>query len=421
MPQNFFKKIDTHMKELNELSLQNNYWFETHDLVLFSKLPQLRVLNLNGCVSMTHCVPYASIASRYGFKKLESLDLRNTPVSDSDIQCFNITQTLKELLLECPKNLRDDVRAPNVPTQTSRKRRRRPSTDASSSVSKSDSHQDSEYEDSSSESDPLEIPPYKYFKNMRPNEMISIQLGGRQANGSSNIQDNVNEPSNSRENPNNPEEPPIQPAVQPPENIENHQGVVLPAVNAVEPANLNDEGVSRQNQLIVRHRAAFGPIIIISGPNPAINQQMQLRMTNYSRPARHRTEGAATSEDDDDEDESDEDNPNNRNHCGNRIHPGFFTPSSLNLLISDRGICSYGVSPLPNWVWIRAEARNPNNSLERLVVRNYKRVTDNSLRHLGACSPNLVFLDVCGTSVTMDGVEQFKLIKPNCVVLSDHS
>lgn len=35
------------------------------------------------------------------------MDFRDTPVSDSDIQCFNITTTLREILLECPPNLRD--------------------------------------------------------------------------------------------------------------------------------------------------------------------------------------------------------------------------------------------------------------------------------------------------------------------------
>lgn len=106
MPQMFFHRIDTHMCHLEELCLEESYWFETHDLVLFSKMPALRLLNLRGSNSVTHCVPYASIASRYGFKQLEVLDLRNTPVSDSDIQCFNVTSTLKELLLECPEKLR---------------------------------------------------------------------------------------------------------------------------------------------------------------------------------------------------------------------------------------------------------------------------------------------------------------------------
>lgn len=172
MPQMFFHRIDTHMARLEELCLEDSYWFETHDLVLFSKMPELRVLNLNGSSSMTHCVPYASIASRYGFKKLEVLDLRNTPVSDSDIQCFNITSTLKELLLECPRNLRDDVRIPNQPsssgttTTATRKRRtshhslqqrlqrgkKRPASDTEGSSDRPQESTENDDEDSSSDS-----------------------------------------------------------------------------------------------------------------------------------------------------------------------------------------------------------------------------------------------------------------------------
>lgn len=103
----FFNRIDIHMKHLQELSLERCTWFETHDLIMFSKLPNLKKLNLRGCVSLKECVPYGSIATRFGFRKLESLDIRDTPISDSDIQCFNITTTLKELLMECPVDLRN--------------------------------------------------------------------------------------------------------------------------------------------------------------------------------------------------------------------------------------------------------------------------------------------------------------------------
>lgn len=208
MPQMFFHRIDTHMARLEELCLEDSYWFETHDLVLFSKMPELRVLNLNGSSSMTHCVPYASIASRYGFKKLEVLDLRNTPVSDSDIQCFNITSTLKELLLECPRNLRDDVRIPNQPsssntaTTTTRKRRtshhslqqrlqrgkKRPASDTEGSSDRPQESTENDDEDSSSDS----CTRTRAVKSRRTgrdttNEVISITMccdrSGREAGG----------------------------------------------------------------------------------------------------------------------------------------------------------------------------------------------------------------------------------------------
>lgn len=126
------------------------------------------------------------------------------------------------------------------------------------------------------------------------------------------------------------------------------------------------------------------------------------------------SDGSDDGSDQDDDYEDDDDD-------GDNYRPGFYTPSAMNL-ISDRGICSFGVSPnnvMPNWIWIRAEARNPNTSIERLVVRNYRQVTDHSLHHLKTCAHKLVYLDVSGTSVTKEGVEQFKIHRPEVVVVAD--
>lgn len=108
-PKTFFAKMEQHLPQLEELSLENCNWFETHDLIGFSKLAELKILNLKGCKSMKECVPYGSIATRFGFKKLQKLDIRDTPVSDSDIQCFNTTVSLRELLMDCPENLRNQT------------------------------------------------------------------------------------------------------------------------------------------------------------------------------------------------------------------------------------------------------------------------------------------------------------------------
>jgi hypothetical protein len=93
---------------LEELSLEECHFFDTHDLMSFSKIVNLKKLGLKGCSSLKDCVPYGSIATRFGFKQLEALDIRDTPVSDSDIQSFNMTKKLRELLLECPVGYRED-------------------------------------------------------------------------------------------------------------------------------------------------------------------------------------------------------------------------------------------------------------------------------------------------------------------------
>lgn len=70
-------------------------------------------------------------------------------------------------------------------------------------------------------------------------------------------------------------------------------------------------------------------------------------------------------------------------------------------------------------MWIRTEQRSPTTQLESITVRDYKMVTDVSLQHLSSCAPRLRFLDVMGTEVTRDGIEKFKLEKPECHVVSD--
>lgn len=91
-------------------------------------------------------------------------------------------------------------------------------------------------------------------------------------------------------------------------------------------------------------------------------------------------------------------------------------------LITDRGICSFGQSTNSSangLVWIRSEQRSPTTLLESIIVRDYKYVTDSSLQHLSSCAPHLKFLDVIGTEVSKDGIEKFKLQKPECRVISN--
>lgn len=102
----FFHMIDSHLKNLEKLSLVKCRWFQIHDVIAFSKIPRLRHLNLRRCHNFKDSVPYSSVSTRFGFHCLEVLDLRDTPVTDSDIQCFNITKSLRELYLDCPIHLR---------------------------------------------------------------------------------------------------------------------------------------------------------------------------------------------------------------------------------------------------------------------------------------------------------------------------
>lgn len=112
---------------------------------------------------------------------------------------------------------------------------------------------------------------------------------------------------------------------------------------------------------------------------------------------------------------------------GNMHHSPFNILSSRRHVqrgsISDRGVCCFGRTRQPvqhGVIWIRFNNRPSENRFERFSVRDYKCVTDVSLQHLVQCSPNLVFLDVSGTSVTLEGVKRFKALKPQCKLVAEH-
>lgn len=309
----FFTRIDLHFMYLEELILEQCNWFETHDLVLFSKIKNLKKLSLRGCDNLKECVPYGSIATRFGFRKLEVLDVRDTPISDSDIQCFNITLTLKVLFLECPEDLRDpETSQTSLQSQGSSSSRQRASTRR---IINNSNDQPQQNDDDNLFH--IVVNDYSFINvnlprgNARPN--VEVRL----INPERDIVAVINDP----------QQPPPDP----------------------------HRAISRSLWFERRYPPPFSPP---------------------------------------------------------RIHP-----------ISDRGICSFG-SPRnqvqEGVVWIRAEPRPPDVYLEKLVVRHYKLVTDTSLCHLALCTPSLVYLDLTGTSVTLEGVENFKRQKPQCYIKSDH-
>lgn len=90
--------------------------------------------------------------------------------------------------------------------------------------------------------------------------------------------------------------------------------------------------------------------------------------------------------------------------------------------VSDRAMYSFGRAyPVQSdVVWIRNSNRSSNNRLERIELRNYPHITNYTLEHLVQCSPNLVYIDVSGTSITPLGLCKFKILKPDCEVIATH-
>lgn len=97
-----FSGIVDHMPHLEELRLEYCNFFESNELMPFSKIKELKILSLRGCSKLRNCIPYLSLACRFGFSKLEVLDLRETNISDGELLCLNAIKTLKQLFLEFP-------------------------------------------------------------------------------------------------------------------------------------------------------------------------------------------------------------------------------------------------------------------------------------------------------------------------------
>ncbi|XP_076674761.1 uncharacterized protein LOC143372460 isoform X2 [Andrena cerasifolii] len=124
----FFSAISIACTQLKELVIEKYYingdkclilsnceWFTPHSLLVISKMPKLKELRLNSCHRLGECVAYAGLATRFGFKTLEILDLRDTVLGDSEVGFFSYTKTLTHLYLECPSSLRNPESADHEP------------------------------------------------------------------------------------------------------------------------------------------------------------------------------------------------------------------------------------------------------------------------------------------------------------------
>ncbi|XP_058466680.1 uncharacterized protein LOC131439547 [Malaya genurostris] len=554
----FLSKIDRTLQKLEELTIEYCSWFDTHDFMALSKVPHLRYLSLKGCANMKDSVPYASIATRFGFKKLEILDLRDTPISDSDVSCFNIVQSLKELLLECPEYLRTE-RGLSEYNEAERQRveqlRRIANQDiinplnrrqeqAAEGANPPDNAQQP-VGDNAADPAPPPRPPRPhflgegrnvfrfvnrhFFPNLHENRENLIRIINR-------VEMDPPEEQAEQQPANNPPPPPPLPPVNEeqlqrpappppppppaaavvaahqaplpplPENPEirqrhvrivyNNRRNIIRIINHLERNN-NDEDNNNEMpfpQVMPRPvEAAYQQIFeagnrdrIENGPfaepaagqgAPADEEQQQVQerpvngvaedanngvnanangnvMNGEGEPA---PAGAEEQEPHPQEDMNvrvilhgafqnnhprimphviivrgvENNNPvaevaDNQQRPANAFYqylnlgPGAPGPNYVSL-VSDRGICAYGVSrqELGGVAFIREYFRPNMTSLERLFVRNYKLVTDTSLDHLESAAPNLKLLDVTGTSVTAEGVRNFKLARPNCTILSD--
>ncbi|XP_063391851.1 uncharacterized protein LOC134677346 [Cydia fagiglandana] len=99
LDRSFLFKIQDSLPDLESLDVSECEWMEPATLLPLSKLPVLKHLYARDCLRLTEFVAYASLATRYGFTKLQSLDLRGSPVGDSEVSALGWLATLSRLWL----------------------------------------------------------------------------------------------------------------------------------------------------------------------------------------------------------------------------------------------------------------------------------------------------------------------------------
>ncbi|KAH8406507.1 hypothetical protein KR215_003511, partial [Drosophila sulfurigaster] len=483
-----FHTIEKHLVVLEDLSIEDNNWFEPYYIMALSKLPALRRLSLKGCQMMCKFVPYGSMAARFGFSKLEVLDLRLTPINNGDLQCFSAVETLRELLLESPPNMpqgppllmKSDVPSSSQPDSHKALSDDEPST-SRAAMEHLRKYAQCNAQPTTATSTDATKPPSDTFQSDNCNERKENNSEARATSrttmrlrclipesddedtsstsaSSSDKSDNTTTQSNGHSSD-------ASLSVQPP----NLVVIALPSLDpartaAAVAANINASANANDNAPVENPEnaeAAAGPgeaapampraFIHVENNPPAdyprdpviasllehVVERIQIQihdnnpahtggggMANVFLPRRHRFQPRGNFEQvvghpmfwnvlD----------PLDRDYARRMRSRPQGPPMALSNYISDRAVYSFGraENPVqPDVVWIRNSNRSPNTRLERISLRNYTHITNYTLEHLVQCSPNLVYIDVSGTGVTLLGVRMFKRQKPNCEVIATH-
>ncbi|CAG9806465.1 unnamed protein product [Chironomus riparius] len=376
-----FSNIFDHMPYLEELRLEYCNFFEPNDLMPLSKIQELKILSLRGCKRFRNCVPYISLSCRFGFKKLEVLDLRETNISDSEVQCLNALKTLKELYLE--------------------------HTDVELNDDDSDDDDDFQHFFRGMRRRPTEQVPLREPQN-EPRPSTSRDVVVLNADGIQRLRNEaLNQPSNSlqNENPSTMREIVINTAEN--QSAENENGLSNSVIAAniddsndnsisapSSPESMSDSLPSESPTEEVQSRTIFIQANITENPNQ--NARLQVIISD-DIPHASRFLSLAR----------------NREH-------------RISASISDRGMLAFGVprsNLMGNLIFLgnqQAETER-NTHLERIVLRNFRNITDTTLSHLETNAPRLLFLDVRGCSqITRDAVERFKLVRGSCQIMTNY-
>ena len=86
--QSYFFQLDKRVPRLKKLDLSYNNWLTNHSIQSLCKCEDLREVSFRGCVRIGETLAYTALATRFGFRNVCKIDLRDTSIGDHELSCF---------------------------------------------------------------------------------------------------------------------------------------------------------------------------------------------------------------------------------------------------------------------------------------------------------------------------------------------
>ena len=86
--QSYFFELHKRIPLLEKLDLSYNNWLTNHSIQSLCKCTELKEVNFRGCTRIGEVLAYTALATRYGFRNVCKIDLRDTSIGDHELSCF---------------------------------------------------------------------------------------------------------------------------------------------------------------------------------------------------------------------------------------------------------------------------------------------------------------------------------------------
>ena len=107
-------QIDAKVPFLKRLDLSfNPTWLTNHSIQSACKLENLEEVSYRGCKRIGEGFAYTALATRFGFRKVKKIDLRDTSAGNAEVSCFSSLPSVTHLFFGHTLCHSDDYKAPN--------------------------------------------------------------------------------------------------------------------------------------------------------------------------------------------------------------------------------------------------------------------------------------------------------------------